>query len=56
MELQDHLQNSRGQILIETLFLVILIVVILAVFKQLIDFKKTKQHFRFSKENIKKEY
>ena len=60
MALQNYLRNSlrnkRGQILIETLFLVIVVIAVLLVFKQLIEFKKSKKNYRFSKSEIKQNY
>lgn len=52
MASRNYLLNKQGQILIESIFLILIVVTILVVFKQLIEFQKSRQHYRFSK-NIK---
>lgn len=53
MALQNHLRNNRGQILVESVFLIIIFLIVLFVFQQLIEFKKTKRTYRFSQKEIK---
>ena len=48
-KLFSKLYNHRGQILIESIFLVLVVTAILVVFKQLIEFQKSKKQYRFSK-------
>lgn len=52
MASRNHLLNKQGQIMIESIFLILMVSAVLVVFKQLIEFQKNRQHYRFSK-NIK---
>lgn len=49
MAIRNYLHNQKGQILIESIFLVLIVSIILVIFKQLIEFQKSRQHYRFSK-------
>lgn len=50
MAKRTHLHNQRGQILIESVFLAVVVSAVLVIFKQLIEYQKSRQHFRFARE------
>ena len=59
MEIQNHLLNKKGQVLIESLFLVFLLASVLIVFSKLMEFQKNKKFYNFnelSKTNIGRVY
>ena len=47
MAIRKHIQNQKGQILIESVFLAVVVSAILVIFNQLIEYQKSRQHFRF---------
>lgn len=47
MAIRKYLFNERGQILIEAVFLAIVVSAILVIFSQLIEYQKSRQHYRF---------
>ena len=49
MAFRKYLYNQRGQILIESVLLVIVVSAVLVIFNQLIEYQKSRQHFRFHK-------
>ena len=51
MAIQNSLLNRRGQILIESVVLLFIVSAVLIVFKQMIEYQKSRQHFRFSPRN-----
>lgn len=51
MGLRNYIFNRKGQILIESVFLLVMIVTILMVFQKLIEFQKNNNIYRFSKNN-----
>lgn len=53
MAIRNHLLkslfNRRGQILIESVLLILMVTTVLVIFKQLIEFQNSKKQYRFSK-------
>lgn len=49
MEIRTKILNNRGQILIEALFIFLMMVTILIIFKSLIDYQSHQNQYRFSK-------
>lgn len=59
MEIRSHLLNKKGQVLIESLFLMFLLASVLMVFSKLMEFHKSKKLYNFnelSKTNIGRLY
>lgn len=51
MGLRKYLYNQRGQILIESAFLLMMLVVILSIFNSLIQYQEKNKKYRFSQNN-----
>ncbi len=49
MAAQNRLLNKRGQILIESIFLTLVVSAVLIIFKQLITYQKSNRQYLFSK-------
>jgi hypothetical protein len=51
MEKPNYLLNNRGQILVESLFLALMVASLFIVFSKLIEFQKSKKSYSFAKKD-----